>query len=212
MRNEKILEMLRQDRIKELETALMDELFRESLKGNGDAKKRYASMKKYLSYISGVREILEKPCPVEFEGEQYTSFCNSYSLALTKESCGELEMCSEPDRYPKVTQLVKFDGKEKLLNIKAVLAEAKTLGYKLTKSEIMRNKYLMHFDGAYFRIALLDITYGIIAADDPVTVYHTASARRPMTIKNDIGICVVMPLFINDELDEDMIVIGAKGE
>lgn len=212
MKAEKVLEMLHQNRIEELKAALRDEIFAESLKGNGSAKKRYAMMKRYLSYSSKAREILQKPCPVEFEGEQYTSFCNSHSLALTKESCDGLVMCPEPERYPKVTHLVKYDGDEKQLNIKRVIAEAKTLGYKLKKSEILQNKYLMHFDGAYFRIALLDATYGIIADNDPVTVYHTTGARRPMTIKNDIGVCVIMPLFINDELDEDVVVIEVEGE
>ena len=112
MKNSKVLEMLQQNRIEELKAELQDEIFTESLKTKPNAKKRYAAMKRYLKTISESRPILTKPCEIEFDGEKYNSFTNSYSLALTKESCGELEMCSEPERYPDVKRLIILDGEE----------------------------------------------------------------------------------------------------
>lgn len=207
MQSSKVLDMLNENRIDELKEALRDEIFRESLLGKSDAKKRYTAMKRYLKTTSSARDILQKPCPVEFESKQYMAFCNSYSLALTTEGPGALEICEEPERYPNVSKLVRFYSKEEKLDLDKVIAEAKSKGYKFKKSETMNNKYLMHYDGAYFRIALLDSTYGIIADGNKVTAYHMTGARKPLTIQNDIGICVIMPVFINDDLDEDAVVI-----
>ena len=199
MKNSRVLEMLNQNRIDELKAALQDEIFTESLKSKPNAKKRYAAMKKYLTYVSSAREILQKPCEVEIEGNKYISFCNSYSLALTRESCGEIKLCEEPDRYPPVARLLNYDGTEGKIDIGRVIAEAKSKGYKLTKTAMYSNDYLMHYDGAYFRIALLDSTYGIIDDGKEAIVYHVHGARRALTITTDIGVAVVMPVFIEDE-------------
>lgn len=208
MKSSKVLKMLNHNRIEELKKALQDEIFTESLKGKPDAKKRYSAMKKYLSYTDSAREILKKPCEVEIEGTKYTSFCNSYSLALTRETCGEIPLCDDPDHYPPVTNLLRYDGEEGKINFGQVLAEAKSKGYKLKKNEIHSNNYLMYYGGAYFRIGLIDITYSIIDDGKEAIVYHVKNARRPLTITTDIGVCVVMPVFIDGEPDEGTVVIN----
>lgn len=210
MKSSKVLEMLNANRIDELKKALQDEIFTESLKGKADVKKRYTAMKKYISYVDSAREILKKPCEVEIDGTKYTAFCNSYSLALTKETCGEIPLCGEPDRYPPVKNLLRYDGNEGQINFTKVLAEAKSLGYKLKKSEMHSNKFVMHYDGAYFRMALVDITYGIIADGKDAIVYHVTNARRPLTITTDIGVGVVMPVFMDDSSVEESVVIEAN--
>ena len=210
MKNSKVLEMLNQNRIEELKAELQDEIFTESLKNKPNAKKRYAAMKKYLSYTDSAREILKKPCEVDIEGTKYTAFCNSYSLALTRELCGKIALCDEPDRYPDVTRLISYDGKEGKIDIGKVLAEAKSKGYKLKKSGVMTNDFLMHYDGAYFRMALLDITYSIVDDGQEAIVYHVNNARRPLTITTDIGVCVVMPVFMEGEPEEGIVVIEVK--
>ena len=209
LKSSKVLEMLEDNRIEELKAQLRDEIFTESLLGKADSRKRYSAMKRYLKTTSSAREILTKPCPVEFEGKRYTAFCNSYSLALTTEDYGTLELCETPEAYPNVTKLIQFYGNEEKIDLNRVIAEAKSQGYKFKKSETLNNKYLMNYDGAYFRIALLDLTYGIIADGKEVAAHHMTGARKPLTLQNDLGICVIMPLFVNDELDEDVIVIDA---
>lgn len=206
MQSSKVLEMLNQNRIEELKSVLEDELFTDSLKHKPNAKKRYAAMKKYLSYIIGAREILQKPCPVEVDGKNYISFCNSYSLALTTEDCGCLALCDEPNRYPPVGKLVRFDGHEDKIDFNKVIAEAKSKGYKLKKNEIMSNNYLMHYDGAYFRIALVDSTFGIINDGGVATVYHESGPRRALTITNNIGVCVIMPVFIDGGTENSIVI------
>lgn len=201
MKNSKVLEMLEQNRIDELKASLQDEIFVESLKTKPDAKKRYAAMKRYLANISSAREILQKPCEVEYGSIKYNAFCNSYSLALTLESCGELEMCDDPDRYPPVKRLISNAGESGMIDFNRVLAEAKSKGYKYTKNAIYSNDYLMQYDGAYFRMALVDLTYSIINDGKEAAVHHVSGSRRSLTIVTDIGIAVIMPVFIEGEPD-----------
>ena len=208
MKASKVLEMLNAGRIEDLKSELRDEIYAEALRTKPGAKRRYAAMKRYFRYSSTAREILLKPCMLEFEGKNYTSFCNGYSLALTSEPCGAIELCTEPDRYPQVTRLVNRNGDEGRLDIHDVIAKARAQGYKLKSSEIHGNGYLLRYGGAYFRIGLLDITYGIIDDGKEVVTYQTGNARS-MTIENDIGVAVIMPVRIDGEPEEGVVVIEA---
>ena len=208
MQNTKVLEMLISNRIDELKTMLQDEIYEESLKSKPGAKKRYTAMKKYFKYHSPVRECLQKPCPITFEGKDYISFTNSWSLIFTTEDCGEIEMFEDKDRYPDVTRLMCTSGDKREIDIHKVIAEAKSKGYKLTKSEVTFNyKYLMSYDGTYFKIGLLDSSYAIIDDGKPVTVYHEAGTRKPLTIKNDIGYCMLMPVKYEGDPEENGITV-----
>lgn len=208
MKNSKVLEMLEQNRIDELKAELQDEIFTESLKNNPTAKKRYAAMKRYLKTISESRPILTKPCTIEFEGAQYSSFTNSYSLVLTKESCGEIEMCEEPERYPDVARLIPTNGEEGQIDFNRVLAEAKSKGYKYTKNAIHNNDYLMRYKDGYFRMALVDVTYGVIAENQITDVYFNGKLR-PLTIKNNLGIGIILPIRYYGEEPEHVAIIEA---
>lgn len=208
MKSSKVLEMLRNNRIEELKAELQDEIFTESLKGKGNAKQRYAAMKRYLKTISESRPILTKPCEVEFEGTKYNSFTNSYSLVLTKETCGELKMCEEPDRYPDVGRLISFAGDDDRIDFNKVLAEAKSKGYKYTKNAIHSNEYLMHYKEAYYRMALVDITYGILDEGKETTVYYNGKLR-PLTIQNELGVGIILPIRWDGHEPEHVAIIEA---
>lgn len=206
MRSEKVLEMLNNGKIDELKDMLKDEIYYESLKKKPDAKKRYAAMKKFFTYVSSAREVFQKPCVVEFEGTNYISFCNSYSLALTTEDCGEIKLFdTAAGTYPDVGRLINRNGEERIIDFSKIFAEAKSKGYKLKKSEVLNNKYLLHFDGAYFRIGLLDVTLSIIDDGKEATVYHSKDGIKPITIKTDIGVCVVMP--VRCDMEPDSVII-----
>lgn len=209
MKSSKVLEMLEQNRIEDLKVELKDEIFTESLKKKPDAKKRYAAMKRYLKTISEARPILTKPCPVEFEGEMYNSFTNSYSLVLTTENCGEIAMCDEPERYPDVARLIPIDGEVGEIDFNKVLAEAKSKGYKYTKTAIHNNDYLMLYKGGYFRMALVDITYGVIADGQKTDVYFNGK-HSPITIKNDLGIGIILPIRHYGDLNEEWVIVEAE--
>jgi len=165
-------------------------------------------MKKYFKYHSPVRECLQKPCWITFDGKEYISFTNSWSLIFTTEECGEIEMFEDKERYPDVSRLMHTSGEERMIDIHKVIAEAKSIGYKLTKSEVTFNyKYLMLYDGTYFKIGLLDSSYAIIDDGKPAVAYHESGSRRPLTIKNDIGYCMLMPVKYDGDPEENGIVV-----
>lgn len=210
MRNVKVLEMLNNGKIEELKSMLQDEIYQESLKVKPNAKKRYMAMKKYFTYCNSVREALSKPCEIEIKGEKYISFCNSYSLALTRESVGEIELFdTSKGNYPDVGRLIRYDGKEGTIDISKAIAEAKSKGYKLKKSEVGYDyKYLMKYDGSYFKIGLLDATYGIIDDGKEAIVYHVEGPNKPFTITTDIGVAFIMPIrYEGNPEDEGKVVV-----
>ena len=210
MQNTKILEMINNGQIDELKALIQDEIFIDGLKSNSGAKQRYAAMKKYFSYVKNNNKALEKPCVIDFEGEKYTSFINGYSIALTTEKSGEIELFEEPEKYFNVQKMItynKYDGKEKEFDFKAIIAEAKSKGYKLKKSEVEQSgdfKYILHYDNAYFKIGLLDLTYSIINDGRMATVWRPDDNKKisSMVIKNSIGICLILPFKYNEEKPE----------
>ena len=205
MLNTLVLEMLNAGRIEELTKMLEDEIYEDSLKVKPGAKKRYSVMKKYFKYHTSVRECLRKPCRVVFEDKDYISFTNTWSLCLTTEDCGEIELWDESNgKYPDVTRLIRFDGIKKKLNFREVIAEAKSKGYRLNKKEVdSRFTYLLLFDGTYYKIGLLDATYSIIDNGEIAITYHPDGERMPLTIKNDIGMCMIMPVKYKDGVDPE---------
>lgn len=204
MQSIKVLEMINQGRIDELKDLLRDEIYQDALKrGTPGAKQRYVAMKKYFGYVQTTREVCQKPCLIEFEGETRTSFCNSYSLALTKEPCGAIELFTDIDRYPNVGRLVKREGDPEKIDFSKVMAEAKSLGYKLTKKEVNSNSFMIRYKDAYFRLGLFDATYSIIDNGGETTVYQKGDRVSPMVIENGIGVCLILPVKWNDEFLND---------
>ena len=211
MRSSKILEMLNSGRIEELKAELQDEVYTETLKKRPNAKKRYTAMKKYFTYVSSSREALQKPCVIEFQGKQYTSFTNSYSLVLTKEDCGEMELFDKESlTYPDVSRLIDFSGQEGRINFSKVFAEDKSKGYKLKKSEVTNSKYLMLHEEAYYRIGLIESSFGIIDDGEEAAVFYVpGDYRSRLIINNNLGVCVIMPVNIENARDEDLVIIEA---
>lgn len=214
MKNTKVLEMINGGRIEELKELLRDEIYADALKNKPGAKQRYAAMKKYFGYVRTAREVCQKPCMIEFEGETRTAFCNSYSLALTTEPCGGIELYTDVDRYPNVGRLVCRDGLPQKLNLGKVIAEAKSKGYKLTKPEVNGSptKFMMHYRGGYFRIGLLDATYSIIDNGGEVTAYRKEDNVSPLTFENEIGTCLILPVKCTAEFlaENEITVIEAE--
>lgn len=63
---------------------------------------------------------------------------------------------------------------------------------------------MLRFDGAYFKLALLDSTLAIIDNGEEAAVFKpSGQARRPMVIRNSIGIAVVMPIYIEGDPEAD---------
>lgn len=210
MHARKVLEMLDSNQIEELRKLLQDEIYEDALKVKPGARKRYSAMKKYFMYHTSVRECLQKPCPITFEGKDYISFCNSWSLVLTTEDCGEIELFNEENgKYPDVARLMNFEGIKKKIDFTKVIAEAKSKGYRLSKKEVESTfKYLMLYDNAYYKIGLIDSSLGIIDDGEVTMVYHREGERGPITIQTSLGFCMVMPVkYEGDPLDDGKVVI-----
>lgn len=211
MQKAKILEMLNNGQIEELKILIQEEIFTDGLKSKSGAKQRYAAMEKYFSYVKNGNPACTMPCVVDFKGEKYTSFVNGYSIALTKETSGEMELFENPDNYLNVQKMIVFDSEEKKIDFSEIIAKAKSKGYKLKKSEVEQNedfKYVFHYDNAYFKIGLLDSTYSIISNGEKATVWHPGKQKEytPIIIKNNIGVCVILP-FNYDENKYNVTVI-----
>ncbi len=213
MNARKALDMLDSNCIEELRKALQDEIYEENIKRTPGAKSRYTAMKRYFGYHKSARKCLQKPCQVEFEDKKYTSFCNSWTLVLTTENTGEIELYDESDgNYPEVTSLLRFDGIKKKIDFRKVIAEAKAKGYRLTNGEVNHKfKYLMLYDGTYYKLGLIDITYRIIDNGEVAMTYHPDGERMPLTIQNELGFCMIMPVrFEMDPEEDDKIVIEVE--
>lgn len=199
MQNTKILEMINNGQIEELKALIQEEIFTGGLKSKPGAKQRYAAMKKYFSYIKGNgNKACTMPCVIDFEGEKHTSFVNGYSIALTTETSGEMELFEDPDKYLNVEKMIVFDGEEKEIDFNRIIAEAKSKGYKLKRSEVETGddfKYIFHYDEAYFKIGLLDATFSIINDGKEAKVWHPGSRKEisPIIIENSLGVCMVLP-------------------
>lgn len=213
MKNTVVLDMLNKGQIEQLKQLLEDEIYTEALNSKTGAKKRYNAMKKYFSYHKASRECLQKPCVIEYENKFYTCFTNSWSLVLTTEDTGEIELFDETNgKYPNVTRLIHFEGIKKKIDFNKVIAEAKSKGYRLNKTEVGAGfTYLMHYDGGYYKIGLLDATYRIINDGEPVMTYHPDGEKQPLTFQNDIGFGIIMPVFMHDrEPDESHVIIEVR--
>lgn len=204
MQNTKILEMINNGQIEELKTLIQEEIFTDGLKNKSGAKQRYAAMKKYFSYTKGnENKACTMPCVIDFKGEKYTSFVNGYSIALTIETSGEMELFEDSDKYLNVEKMITFDGEEKEIDFNKIIAEAKSKGYKLKKSEVEAGgdfKYIFHYDDAYFKIGLLDATYSIINDGEKAIVWHPGMRKKisPLVIKNSLGICLLLPFHYDE--------------
>lgn len=198
MKNTKILELLNNGEIEELKTLLQREIYEDSLRGNGNAKKRYSAMKRYFKYKDKNRNLsFNLPCKdIEVNGKNYNSFIDGYSFALTTESIGEIEAYDNSKKdYPHVEKMVDFSSFDRsTLNIDEILAEARSKGYQYKKSEIGNNdsKYFLHYKNAYFKIGLIDKAYSIIDDGKITTVYYR-NEKCPLFIETSIGIATILP-------------------
>lgn len=214
MNARKALDMLETNRIEELKEVLRNELYTETLKEKPGAKKRYAAMKKYFTYHKSERACLQKPGRIEYEGKNYISFTNSWSLVLTTEDCGEIELFNESDgTYPDIKHLLRFDGIKKKIDFTKVIAEAKRKGYRFNKREVGNAfHYVMSYDGAYYKIGLLEASLSLIDNGSVMMTYHPDGDRMPLTIQNELGICVIMPVkfYMGDPEQSERIVIEVE--
>lgn len=108
MTNEKILQMLNNGEIELLKSAIAEEIYKSNLKGSGgsNANKRYTAMKKYFTYMHGIKESNQKACKVKYKGKEYISFYNDASLVLTSENHSGIDLMEHPELYVSVDKIL----------------------------------------------------------------------------------------------------------
>ena len=217
MQNTKILELLNNGQVEELKAMIQDEIFIDGIRAVPGAKQRYSAMKKYFKYQNNEKESLQKPCKVTFQGDEYYSFLDGYSVVLTKESIGEItEYDNTNSDYFKVEQLLSYSGYDsKMVDVSAILAEAKSKGYKFKKSEIGQNSDFScawHFENAYFKIGILDQAFSIINDGEEAEVYYSGKETSIIFIKTSLGICGVLPVRAKVVMENEKIILGTEAE
>ena len=99
--------------------------------------------------------------------------------------------------YLNAVKAIRYYGEKRELDFNKIITEAKSKGYRLKKSEVTETgdfKYILHYDGTYYKIGLLDISYSIIDNGENAEVWHLDGEKNaPMIIKNHMGICVIFP-------------------
>ena len=215
MQNTKVLEMINNGQIEELKTLLQDEIFTDSLKGNGNAKKRYSAMKRYFKYSDNTNKALNLPCKdIEVSGSIYNSFVDGYTLVLTTESIGEMESYDNTSgSYLKIASMLNLSDAKSVDNfdVNTILAEAKAKGYKYKKSEIGQHhdfQYCFKYKDGYFKVGLLDKAFSIIDDGKEAEVYYNG-AKGLLFIKTNIGIAGILPFNPMVNVEEKKTVIEA---
>lgn len=200
MKNTKILEMINNGQIAALKSEIQDEIYRDILGDIPNAKKRYSAMKRYLKFNRTPLDKLQHPCRMAYNGDFYTAFCNTLSFVLTTEASGTLALTDDDKFFHDLSSIIKFTDYSGQFNYTRMLADAKSDGYILKLSAIKYSSgyfpyyYVRHGDG-YFTLGLIDVSYAIINDGKNCRVYHDKSNRRaPMILKNDVGMCAMMPV------------------
>lgn len=174
-------------------------------------KQRQIAMDRYFRYTEDddmckCNKVYQKPCEIDFEGEKYTSFTNGYSIVLTKEVNYDMEQFENPEVYPafEIGKQMVVEGTGKKVDFSSVLDEARSKGYRLKRSEVEDSKewkYVFCYDGRYYKIGLLDISYRIISNGGKSIVFQKGNSKSsPLIIKNDIGYCLLLPMAVKPEL------------
>lgn len=210
MKNTKILEMLNNGKIEELKKLLEDEVYQDSLKTNGNAKQRYAAMKRYFRYAGKNPNIaLNVPCEnVEVNGNTYNSFVDGYTVVLTTEGIGEIKSFDKSKGdYFHVEKMFDFSGNMEKINLNVALAEAKAKGYKYKKSELGNYgdfQYVFKYKNGYYKVGLFDQAYNIINDGEEAEIYYI-SPKSLLIIKTSIGICGILPFNFINGIDKTII-------
>lgn len=202
MNTEKILKMINNGEIEELKQILKNEIYKKNLCGS-DAKKRYAAMKRFFKYNKDeMNPSLKYPYKnlllTNYNGEKYNSFCDMHCFAFTKEDVGSIEdfsLHSDGTNYFDINAMINLSGGCEKVNIDAVLANAKSQGYKFIKNELDNYKftYLWNYKDAYYKIGILDQAYSIIQDDEMANVYYQHN-KSILFIETGVGLCGILPV------------------
>lgn len=197
MNNKYILEMLESGKIAALKKAVQDEIYQKELNSTPGAKRRYAAMKRYFRFADDRNDVACKPKQV---GE-FACFCDGFTAVRTKESMNAMPQYDDSKspyiNLNKIMDVESVSDYTEEINFNEVLAESKSKGYKFKKNEVIQgNDFTIGFfyNGAYFKVGLLDQAFSIINDGEKARVYSSGKATAPIKIITSIGECVLLPV------------------
>lgn len=213
MKNTLVLEMINDGDIELLKELLTKEIYEDNLKG-GNAKSRYAAMKRYFKYgvVKNIR--CQSPCKdVDFYGEKYNAFIDGFSMVLTKESIGLIESIDKAkDGYFDVEKFYNPDKikSEENIDINSMLAKGKALGYKYTKAVLEDKRYIVKYKDDYYSLGLFDKAYNIINDGADSAQVNYIGRYSMLSIHTSVGIACILPLRYETaaEMEEGKIVLN----
>lgn len=207
MDNKYILKMLEDGNLEELKNAVQDEIYQKELSSTPGAKQRYTAMKRYFKYSDKVDERTSKPCIVN--GKSY--FVDGFTAVKTSEGIGDImPFKGEYFKLDAIFNVERVSNYTEEININEVLAESKSRGYKFKKSEIAQGNdftTVFFYNGAYFKVGLLDQAFSIINDGEKARVYSSGKATAPIKIVSSIGECILLPVRPEEDGFNDRTVI-----
>lgn len=212
MKNTTVLEMINNGELEELKKLLMEEIYKDSLKSDSNAKTRYSAMKRFFKYVTSPNESCMKPCKdVNVYGTNYNSFCDGLCFALTNESIDTMECYDNSNgTYLNIERLVNFNNAQYVeeINLNKTLAEAKSKGYKFSKSEYGTKDfhYAIKYKESYYNVLLIDKAYSIINDGESAKVYYFGRLA-PMLIETNVGIAGICPFKADNDVEEKKIIV-----
>lgn len=204
MKNTLVLQMINDGDIESLKELLKKEILEDGLK-DGNAKSRYAAMKRYFKYVKGSmkeRPSCCYPCKdVDVYNKKYNTFIDGCSMVLTTESIGELESFDKSKGdYFNVEKLYNpHPVSTENIDLNKMLASAKAMGYKLTKAESESFQYVIKYKDSYYSFSLFDRAYGIVN-DGKIASVEYQGKYNMLYINTDVGIAGILPVKISEEM------------
>lgn len=202
-----ILKMLEEGKIEELKKIAQDEIYQKELSCTQGAKQRYAAMKRYFKYTDEIDKRLSMPCIIDDKA----CFVDGFTAVKTSESIGDITPFE--GEYFDLNAIMRVEGtcdRLEEINFNDVLAEAKSKGYRFKKNEIYRGDSfttVFFYNGAYFKVGLLDQAFSIINDNDKARVYSSGKATAPIKIITSIGECILLPVRVKEDEFNDKTVI-----
>lgn len=215
MKNTAVLEMINDGDIELLKELLTKEIYEDNLK-SGNAKSRYAAMKRYYKYVEMTgRRYCECPCKdVNFYGENYNVFIDGYSMVLTKESIGLMKDFDKTEGdfcdVEKFYNPLNIRSTENI-DVNGMLAKAKAMGYKFSKAEFENgHRFVVKYKDSYYKLGLFDKTYNIINDGEETAEVNYIGRYNMLTIYTSIGIAGILPIRYSEDANDNKIIIDLE--
>lgn len=192
----KVLTLLENDDINEAKEYLREVIFLNQK--SPSEKSRYSAMKRFIKYATmfGNVDFFKYPNSIQSEN----IFISSVSIVSTKESIGELKSWNDIShkdvKYPTTSVeaiLNQERGTARKVDIRKLLVEASTKGYKIKKQEFLDYKFIVKVDGYFYKLVNLDCAYSIIA-DDSIPDLYISKDRNMVMIQTKVGCAYILRL------------------